>query len=93
MVILRGIISSILLLVRHGFLLLLLHYVVVGLDESEVDIVGAANIVSYDLFLLTLDVVDGYAKLLMERVILIMVFVVGAYAVVELSVSAPAGWE
>jgi hypothetical protein len=44
MMMLRGSISSILLLIRYGLLLLPLHYVVVGLDESEVDVVGVAEL-------------------------------------------------
>jgi len=57
---LRGSISSILLLTRHDLLFLMLHYVVVRLDENEDDIVcdvkfsDVAAITSYDVLLFIL---------------------------------------
>ena len=44
MMMIRGSISNILLLIRHGLLLFSLHYVTVGLNESEVDVVGVVQL-------------------------------------------------
>lgn len=86
---LRGGIFSIPVLIRHGLLFLLLHYSVVGFDESEVDIVGVfvlSDVATYDVLLLKLDVVDGYAMLLMDRILLLFVFIIVVHANVKLSV-------
>ena len=72
---------TIFLFAKYGLLLLLLHYVVVGLDESDVDAVGASNlsddvvVSAYDVFFSCYTgVVDGYDTLLMEGEFLLMEF-------------------